>query len=218
VRYVAVDVGRDGLTRAATELTEAYPAVHVHAVVGDFERHLGHLPAAIDRRLVLFLGSTLGNFDPPARRTLLAEIRRLLGPDGRLLLGLDLVKDRHVLEAAYDDDAGVTRDFNRNVLYHVNRLVDGNFVPGRFLHHARYDADAERIEMHLLAASPQRVELGRLRLTLDFDEGDGIWTENSYKFTPAGTESMLADAGLALEAWHTDPERRFALVLCRSSR
>jgi L-histidine Nalpha-methyltransferase len=215
VRYVAVDVGRDGLTLAATELAEDYPAVHVHAIVGDFERHLGHLPAATGRRLVLFFGSTLGNFDPPARRALLGEIRRLLGPDGRLLLGLDLVKDRHVLEAAYDDAAGVTRDFNRNVLRHVNRLVDGNFVPERFRHHALYNAEAERIEMHLLSASPQRVELARLGLTLDFDEGDGIWTENSYKFTPAGTERMLADAGLTLEAWHTDPAARFALAVCR---
>jgi L-histidine N-alpha-methyltransferase len=213
VRYVAVDVGRDGLTLAATALAEEYRAVHVHAVVADFERHLACLPAPRGRRLVLFLGSTLGNFDPPARRTLLAEMRRLLGHDGRLLLGLDLVKDRRVLEAAYDDAAGVTREFNRNVLRHVNRVVDGDFAPEAFRHHAFYNADAARIEMHLLAAAPQRVTLERLGLSLDFDAGDGIWTENSYKFTRDGTEAMLAEAGLDLEAWHTDPEGRFALVL-----
>jgi L-histidine N-alpha-methyltransferase len=132
-----------------------------------------------------------------------------------LLLGVDLVKDRQTLEAAYDDAAGVTAEFNRNVLRHVNRLVKGNFNPEGFLHHAFYNAEASRIEMHLVAATPQHVELSALPLTLDFDEGDGIWTENSYKFTREGTEATLAEAGLELEEWFTDAERRFGLVLCR---
>ena len=215
VRYVAVDVGRDGLTQAATKLADEYASIEVHAVVADFERHLAHLPPPAGRRLLLFFGSTIGNFDPPARRTFLGEVRRLLGPDGRLLLGVDLVKDRRTLEAAYDDAAGVTEEFNRNVLRHVNRLVDGNFKPENYRHHAFYNAEASRIEMHLVATAPQRVELRRLPLTLDFDEGDGIWTENSYKFTRSGTETALADAGLELEEWYTDAERRFGLVLCR---
>jgi L-histidine N-alpha-methyltransferase len=215
VRYVAVDVGREGLTLAATALAEEYPSVHVHAVVGDFERHLACLPPPSGRRLVLFFGSTIGNFDPTARRMLLAEMRRLLGPDGRLLLGVDLVKDSRVLEAAYDDAAGVTREFNRNVLRHVNHVVGGNFHPEGYRHHAFYNAEAARIEMHLLAAAPQRVQLKGLDLTLDFDEGDGIWTENSYKFTRGSTETVLAEAGLELEEWHTDADGRFGLVLCR---
>jgi L-histidine Nalpha-methyltransferase len=215
VRYVAVDVGRDGLTQAATKLADEYPSIEVHAIVADFERHLAHLPPPAGRRLLLFFGSTIGNFDPPARRTFLGEVRRLLGPDGRLLLGVDLVKDRRTLEAAYDDPAGVTAEFNRNVLRHVNRLVDGNFNPEGFRHHAFYNAEASRIEMHLVAATRQHVELSALPLPLDFDEGDGIWTENSYKFTREGTEAALADAGLELEEWNTDAERRFGLVLCR---
>jgi L-histidine N-alpha-methyltransferase len=214
-RYVAVDVGREGLIQAATALAEEYPAIHVHAVVGDFERHLSFLPPPSGRRLVLFLGSTIGNFDPPARRALLVELRRLLGADGRLLLGLDLVKDRRVLEAAYDDAAGVTAEFNRNVLRHLNHLVGGDFDPERFGHRAFYNAEASRIEMHLVADRPQRVRLERLDLTLDFAKGDDIWTENSYKFTRQGSDVMLAEAGLELEEWYTDAARRFALALCR---
>jgi L-histidine Nalpha-methyltransferase len=214
-RYVAVDVGREGLTQAAGALAEEYPSIRVHAVVGDFERHLSFLPPPSGRRLALFLGSTIGNFDPPARRTLLGELRRLLGVDGRLLLGLDLVKERWKLEAAYDDAAGVTAEFNRNVLRHLNHLVGGDFDPERFRHRAFYDAEASRIEMHLVADSPQRVRLERLDLTLDFAEGEDIWTENSYKFTREGTDAMLAEAGLELEEWYTDAERRFALALCR---
>ena len=215
VRYVAVDVGSDGLAQAATKLAGEYPSMDVHAVVADFERHLAHLPAPSGRRLLLFFGSTIGNLDPPARRTFLTEVRELLGPDGRLLLGVDLVKDRRTLEAAYDDAAGVTAEFNRNVLRHLNRLVDGNFEPESYRHHAFYNAEDSRIEMHLIAAAPQHVELKRLPLTLDFDAGDGIWTENSYKFTRDGTETELAEAGLELEEWLTDDEQRFGLVLCR---
>ena len=215
VRYVALDVGREGLTAAATALAEEYPSVHVHAVVGDFERHLIHLPPPSGRRLALFFGSTLGNFDPSLRRGLLGEMRRLLGADGRLLLGLDLVKDRGVLEAAYDDAAGVTAEFNRNLLRHVNHVAGGDFDPERYRHHAFFNAEASRIEMHLIAEAAQRVRLERLDLTLDFDEGDGIWTENSYKFTREGSVAMLAEAGLELEDWSTDAEARFALALCR---
>lgn len=214
-RYVAVDVGHEGLTLATRALADDYPSLRVHALVGDFERHLAHVPPPSGRRLVLFLGSTIGNFDAPLRRALLAEMRALLGRDGRILLGLDLVKDRRTLEAAYDDAAGVTAEFNRNVLRHVNAVVDGDFDPEAFVHRAFYDAEAGRIEMHLIAGAPQRVRLERLDLTLDFGTGDGIWTENSYKFTREGTEAMLAGAGLELEEWHTDAEGRFGLLLCR---
>jgi L-histidine N-alpha-methyltransferase len=214
-RYVAVDVGRDGLVQAVARLADDYPALDVHAVVGDFERHLAHVPPPAGRRLGLFLGSTIGNFPVVPRRALLTELGQLLGADGRLLLGVDLVKDRRVLEAAYDDAAGVTRDFNRNVLRHLNHALDGDFVPEAFRHHAVYDVEAARIEMHLIAEAPQRVRLERLDLTVDFDEGEGIWTESSYKFTRESTEAMLAEAGLALEEWHTDQAGQFGLVLAR---
>jgi L-histidine Nalpha-methyltransferase len=215
LRYVAVDVGREGLTQAATRLADEYPSIEVHALVADFEHHLVHVPPPSGRRLVLFLGSTIGNLDPLARHDFLGELRGLLGPDGRLLLGVDLVKDRRTLEAAYDDPAGVTAAFNRNVLRHVNHLVDGDFVPEHYRHHAFYNVEASRIEMHLVAQHWQHVELRGLPLALDLAEGDDIWTENSYKFTREGTEAELAGAGLGLEQWCTDAEQRFGLVLCR---
>ena len=215
VRYLAMDVGRDGLAQAVGALADAYPDVRSHAVVADFERHLGCLPPPIGRRFVLFLGSTIGNFDPPARGVLLTQVRRLLGSDGRFLLGVDLVKDRRVLEAAYNDAAGVTRAFNRNILRVVNGAVDGDFVPEAWRHHSFYNGEANRIEMHLLAATPQRVHLRALRLVLDFAAGDGIWTESSYKFTRESVAVMLGEAGLVLDEWHTDPADHFGLAIAR---
>ena len=164
---------------------------------------------------MLFLGSTIGNFDAVPRRALLGQIRRLLGTDGRLLLGVDLVKDADALNAAYDDAAGVTAEFNRNILRVVNRAVDADFVPEKWRHHAFYNVAASRIEMHLLADVPQHVILRKLGVKLDFDAGDGIWTENSYKFTRESAEAMLTEAGFALETWYTDVECRFGLVLAR---
>ena len=173
------------------------------------------MPLPVGRRLALFLGSTIGNFDSLPRQALLAQIRRLLGADGRLLLGVDLVKDHGELNAAYNDAAGITAEFNRNILRIVNRAVDADFVPEKWRHHAFYNAAASRIEMHLLADEPQRVILRKLGVKLDFDRGEGIWTENSYKFTRESTEAMLAEAGLALEEWYTDAGCRFGLVLAR---
>lgn len=215
IRYVPVDIGGDALSSAVQALLRDYPALRVHAVIADFERDLARLPVRRGRRLILFLGSTIGNFEPPARKAFLAQVRQSLGADGRLLLGLDLVKDQRVLEAAYNDAAGVTAEFNRNVLHVVNRMLDGDFHPETFRHHAFYSAEASRIEMHLIATVPQRVELRRLGLRLDFALHDDIWTENSYKFTRESTESMLADAGLALEHWYTDDARLFGLALGR---
>jgi L-histidine N-alpha-methyltransferase len=215
LRYVPVDFGRDGLAAAVTRLTRRYRQLSVHAVVGDFEHDLDHVPPAVGRRVVIFLGSTIGNFDPPAREALLRRIHRLLGDDGRLLLGVDLVKDRAVLEAAYDDAAGVTREFNRNVLHVMNHALGADFRPEAFRHHAFYAEAASRIEMHLLATGAQRVRLARLGMTLDLDDGEDIWTESSYKFTRASAETTLAAAGLSLEAWYTDPEQRFGLALAR---
>ena len=216
MRYLPVDIDRHALARVVASLTAEYPFLRVHAVVGDFERHLDRVPPAKGCRLVLLLGSTIGNFEPPGRRVLLAQLRDILGPEGRLLLGVDLVKSRELLEAAYNDSAGVTCEFNRNILRVVNRALDGNFRPEAYRHHAFYHAEASRIEMHLIATIPQRVELRRLGLTLDVIKGDDIWTENSYKFTHESTEAMLASAGLMIERWYTDEARRFGLALARA--
>jgi L-histidine N-alpha-methyltransferase len=218
VRYVPVDVDADTMTAAAHALLARYDFLDVHGVVGDFEHHLRLLPAARERRLVLFLGSTIGNLDPAPRARFLATVRGLLGADGRFVLGLDLVKAPRVLEAAYDDRAGVTAEFNRNVLHVVNRALRADFVPDAFRHLARYDADAARIEMHLVAASPQRVTVRDLGLRVTIAADEGIWTESSYKFTRASAEAMLGAAGLVIEEWHTDARERFALVVAVRSR
>ena len=216
VRYVAFDVGGPGLARALAALGREYPALDVRTIAGDFEQDLGRVPPPKGRRLVLFLGSTIGNFDAPARRRLLGELRQMLGADGRLLLGVDLVKDRAVLEAAYNDSAGVTAAFNRNILNVVNRGLDGDFRPEAFRHHAFYDDAASRIEMHLVAGAAQRVRLGRLGRVLDFEAGESIWTESSYKYTRASVAAMLEEAALCGEDWFTDRAGRFAVVLARA--
>lgn len=214
VRYVPLDVDRLTLESTTVGLIRDYPRLSVHAVVGDFERDLAHVPAPGGRRLALFLGSTIGNLDAPDRQRLLAGLRGLLPDRGdRLLLGVDLVKDVKLLNAAYDDAAGVTREFNRNILRVINRAVDGDFEPEAFRHHAFYNEEASRIEMHLVADAAQTVKLGRLGLTVRFRPGEDIWTESSYKFTRAGVEAMLADASLDLVHWHVDPANYFALAL-----
>lgn len=213
LRYVPLDVDEPGLIASAVQLTADYPFLRVHALVGDFERHLVHVPPADGRRLVLFLGSTIGNLDPLDRHRLLTQVRGLLRAGDRFLLGVDLVKDVATLEAAYNDAAGVTREFNRNILRVVNRAVGGDFRPEAFEHVAFYEAAAARIEMHLVPSLPQVVRLADLDLTLRFGPTEGIWTESSYKFTPASVQQALEKADLMLDAWHADSGNRFALAL-----
>lgn len=213
LRYTPFDIDAEIVAEAAAALTHRYPEVEVHGVIGDFERHLVHVPPPVGRRLALFLGSTIGNLHPPQRVSLLAAIRDLLVPDGHLLLGVDLVKDVAVLEAAYDDAAGVTREFNRNVLRVVNRGLDADFRPEAFRHHAWYNAAESRIEMHLVAEAPQRVQLRGVDLTVDFARDESIWTESSYKFTRQSVDDALRAAGLRLADWRTDDAQRFALAV-----
>jgi L-histidine N-alpha-methyltransferase len=214
VRYVPLDVDRLTLEASAERLLRDYPSLSVHAVVGDFERDLVHVPPPAGRRLAMFLGSTIGNLDEPEQRRLLANLKTLLpDPRDRLLLGVDLVKDVKILEAAYDDSAGVTRDFNLNILRVINRGVDGDFDPDAFRHRAFYNDVASRIEMHLVADSAQTVRLRHLGLTVRFAPGEDIWTESSYKFSRAGVEGLLGGAGLRLARWHVDPANYFALAL-----
>lgn len=214
-RYVPVDVSETALRAAAAELVADYPDLRVHGLVGDFERHLDHLPEPIGPRIVSFLGGTIGNFPPGSRRRFLRELASRLGPDGWLLLGTDLVKDPHVLEAAYDDEAGVTAEFNRNVLHVLNRELDADFDPGAFDHVAFFDADNGWIEMRLRARERQVVQVRDLGLTVHFEAREELRTEISTKFTRQRLEEDLAAAGLELAEWHTDPEDRFAVTLSR---
>ncbi len=215
VRYVPVDVNRSAPAEAARALAADWPRLHVHGVIGDFQRHLAAVPPPVGRRLVVFFGSTIGNLDDAERHALLRQVRGLLGAGGRLLLGVDLVKDPARLQAAYDDAAGVTAAFNRNLLRVVNRGLGGDFRPEAFRHRALYDRTAARVEMHLVPVTPQVVRLRDLGLTLELSPDETIWTESSYKFTPPAAEAMLAAAGLGLERWYSDGE--FALALAAAA-
>jgi L-histidine N-alpha-methyltransferase len=213
--FIAVDVTESFVRDSAAELIAEYPGLRVHGLIGDFERHLDRLPPPSGPRLLAFLGGTIGNFAPANRRRFLRTVCGLLGADDHLLLGTDLVKDRSILEAAYDDSAGVTAEFNRNILYVLNRELGANFDPAGFQHVARFDAENEWIEMRLRAREAQQVELTALGLTVNFEAGEDIRTEISAKFTRERVAAELAAAGLALAAWHTDPDDWFALSLAR---
>jgi L-histidine N-alpha-methyltransferase len=211
-RYVPFDVSEATLRAAADELAAAYPGLAVHGVVGDFERHLSLVPSG-GRRLIAFLGGTIGNLDPAQRAKFLGEVAAGMAPGDSLLLGTDLVKDVGRLVAAYDDAAGVTAEFNRNVLLVLNRELDADFDPRRFEHVARWDAEEEWIEMRLRSVGAQSVAVRALGLDVDFADGEEMRTEISSKFRRAGVESELAGAGLDLRHWWTDPAGDFALSL-----
>lgn len=212
-RYVPFDVSPVTLLTAAGRLADAYPGLRVHGVAGDFERHLAELPdhPADVRRLVAFLGGTIGNLHPRDRAPFLRAIRGLLQPGDRLLMGTDLVKDVARLEAAYNDSAGVTAAFNRNVLAVVNRELGADFDLDRFAHVAFYDAENAWIEMRLLSLADQAVSVRDLGLQVRFAEGEEIRTEISCKFTRESVAGMYADAGLRLVEFHADPEDLFAV-------
>ncbi len=216
-RYVPVDVTETMVRDCAEALTSEYPGLRVHGVIGDFERHLQHLPQAIGPRIIAFLGGTIGNFPPGSRRRLLRGIARMLGGDDHLLMGTDLVKDPRVLVAAYDDAQGVTAEFNRNVLLVLNRELRADFDPQDFDHVALFDTEHEWIEMRLRARREHTVLVRDLDLAVHFDEGEELRTEISAKFTPARLEGDLAAAGLDLASWLTDPDELFALTLSRRS-
>ena len=211
-RIVAFDVSEPTLRQAAATLAVEYPEADVTAVVGDFEHHLGTIPGG-GRRLIAFLGGTIGNLAPKQRAQFLAEVSASMVPGDGFLLGTDLVKAVHRLEAAYDDAAGVTAEFNRNVLRVVNRELGGDFRPERFAHVARFDPDEEWIEMWLRATDAQRVTIGDLDLTVDYAAGEAMRTEISAKFRREGVDAELGDADLAMARWWTDAGGDFAVSL-----
>ncbi|HEX6383019.1 MAG TPA: L-histidine N(alpha)-methyltransferase, partial [Acidimicrobiia bacterium] len=211
-RFVPFDVDEMTLRSAAAAVATEYPGVAVHAVVGDFERHLALLPTG-GRRMIAFLGSTIGNLTPEQRAMFLADIVHQLEPGDTFLLGTDLVKDIRRLEAAYDDSAGVTAAFNRNVLHRLNRDLDADFVPDRFEHVALFDTEAEWIEMRLRSTVDQVVTIAGLDLTVRFAAGEEMRTEISAKFRSDGLACELTVAGLELLDLWTDPAGDFALSL-----
>jgi L-histidine N-alpha-methyltransferase len=210
-RFVPFDVSEEILRSAAHDIADVYE-IDVGGVVGDFHRHLGSIPQQ-GRRLVVFLGSTIGNLTPPQRRVFLADLAGTMLPDDRFLLGTDLVKPIDRLLAAYDDAAGVTAEFNRNVLSVLNAELDGTFDPAAFEHVARWDDKEHRIEMHLRAREPVDAELRVLDLAVSFTTGETLLTEFSSKFTRQQVDRELREAGFVIDRSWTDPEDDFLLSL-----
>ncbi len=215
-RYVPFDVTEAMVRRCCEICGERFAGSEIIGVVGDFERHLDDIPPPIEAapRVVALLGGTIGNFVPGSRRQLLRAIGALLRPGiDHLLLGTDLVKDPAIIEAAYNDSAGVTAAFNRNVLSVINRSLDADFDVEAFEHVAFYDRGQEWIEMRLRASRAMHVKINAIPLAIDFASGEELRTEVSAKFTPQRLEEDLDAAGLKLEKTWTDSEGRFALSL-----
>lgn len=210
--YVPVDVSESALRGAANALLEERPQLSVHALIADFTAELS-LPETPGPRLVAFLGGTIGNLLPDERAAFLSSVRSLLSPGDTLLLGTDLVKDEKVLVAAYDDAAGVTAAFNRNVLSVVDRELGADFALDDFEHVARWNTRQEWIEMRLRARRALTVKIPELDLLVSFEAGEEVRTEVSAKFRKDGVRGELAAAGLRLSQWWTDSAGRFALSL-----
>jgi L-histidine Nalpha-methyltransferase len=213
--YVPMDVSPSALLESGRALVRAYPGLSVHGLLADFEHQLGVLPAG-DRRLTAFLGGTIGNLEPGPRAAFLADLRRSTAAGDWLLLGTDLVKDPAVLVPAYDDAAGVTAEFNRNVLRVVNRELAADFDLDTFEHVAVWDPDAEWIEMRLRSTAEQKVTVGELDLVVPFGAGEEMRTEVSAKFRPDGIAAEVATAGFAVRAGWTDGAGRFLVTLAEA--
>ena len=213
-RFVPVDIAEGITRRVASELVDEYPGLAVEGIVCDYETHLERIPRP-EGALIAFLGGTIGNFRPGPRRSFLARIATLMYPEDRFLLGADLVKERARLEAAYNDAAGVTSEFNKNVLNVLNRELDADFDPDAFEHVAFWDPDNEWIDIRLRALTEQFVDLRSLDMRTHFSRNEEMRTEISTKFTRERIEASYADAGLELIEWWTDREGLYALGLAR---
>jgi L-histidine N-alpha-methyltransferase len=222
-RFVPVDCDEATLVAASEQILAERAGLEVHAVVADFEHHLHLLPAGSGAlplpgtspgvRLVAFLGSTIGNLEAPERARFLRDLAATLEPGDALLLGTDLVKPVERLVPAYNDAAGVTAEFNRNVLYVLNARLGANFVPEQFSHVARWNAESEWMEMWLRSERDQHVSIPGVDLEIAFAAGEELWTEISAKQRPERVVSELASAGFVLDRWWTDAAAEFALSL-----
>jgi L-histidine N-alpha-methyltransferase len=215
--YVPVDISEEITRETATALVGEYPGLDVHGLVCDFEAHLERTPTTSEAgpRLIAFLGGTVGNLYPDERASFLGRIAGLLDPDDHLLLGTDLVKDTRRLELAYDDPAGVTAEFNKNVLNVLNRELGGDFDLDAFAHVAHFDVEHEWIDIGLRSLVAQDVYLATLDLTTHFAAGEVMRTEISTKFTRPRLGESYAGTGLKMDSWFTDPDEDYALSLAR---
>jgi L-histidine N-alpha-methyltransferase len=212
-RYVPVDISPDITRETAAALALEYPGLQIRGVICDFVADLEPALAGGDGRLIAFLGSTIGNFRDAEAHDLLCRIAGSMGESDRLLLGTDLVKDTPTLEAAYNDAAGVTAEFNKNVLHVLNRELDGDFDLDAYEHVAVFDRGRSRVDIRLRALRAQRISLRKLDMEVEFSEGEEMRTELSHKFTRDGIGRLYERAGLRLERWFTDPDGLFGLSL-----
>ena len=210
--YGPLEVSEDAVRAAAEALIADYPGLLVEGVIGDFE-HPHELPFPRERRLLAFLGSTIGNFEPEVASEFLRSVAGRMSPGEGFLIGFDLVKDREMLEAAYNDAAGVTAEFNLNMLRILNRELGADFDLGSFQHRAIYNEADSRIEMHLVSLRAQRVSVSGIELEVDFADGETVRTELSHKYTRESVEDLFRPARLNLIDWQTDPDNLFALGL-----
>ncbi len=216
-RVVPVDCSESFLASCSADLANAFPSLAVQGVVADFTSHLGQLVHS-DRRMVMFMGSTIGNFDPEDRAAFLRDIAADQGPGDCFLLGTDLVKGTDRLLAAYDDAQGVTARFNRNALTVMNRQLDADFDVTAFRHRAWWDAERARVQMHLVATRDTGATIRAFDdLRVEFAADEYLLTEYSTKFTAAQVEAELAEVGLAVAGSWTDPNGDFLLTLARGA-
>jgi L-histidine Nalpha-methyltransferase len=211
--YVPVDISEEITHETAERLVREYPQLAIRGLVCDFEQDLERIPTAGRGRLIVFLGGTIGNLYPDARREFLLRIAAMLAPDDRLLLGTDLVKETGRLEAAYDDSSGVTSEFNKNVLSVLNRELGANFDLDAFEHVARYDGEEARMDIRLRSLADQSVRLDDLEMDVTFAAGEEMRTEISSKFTRERLDAVYEEAGLGLTGWFTDAAGDYALSL-----
>ncbi|GJM05582.1 MAG: histidine N-alpha-methyltransferase [marine bacterium B5-7] len=211
--YAPLDVCEEVLIEAAQKLSEEYGWLGLNPLLGDYHGGLGNLPAAQGSHLFVFLGSTIGNFERADALDFIKEVYKTMRSGDHLLIGVDRVKEKHVLHAAYNDAQGVTAEFNLNVLHVLNRELNANFNTEEFTHSATFNTDKERIEMRLISNTDQHVHIDELGESIQFDRGDQILTEISQKYTYTGIEEMLKQANFKITEHYEDENAYFSLVL-----
>jgi L-histidine Nalpha-methyltransferase len=216
IRYVPLDISAECLVESARRLLAAFSGLRIHALIADFTRHLDRLPSR--RKMIVFFGGTFGNFSRQEGIDLLVRLAERMGVEDRLILGLDMIKEKKILEAAYNDAQGVTAAFNLNILSHINRRLGADFDTRSFEHLAFWNEDQERIEMHLRASRDVTVHVPRWARTFTLQRGEAIQTEISQKFSRSSAQERFGKAGLHAEAWHTDAAGWFCLVQLRKGQ
>lgn len=211
MRYVPVDVSESALVAASEELISRYKKLKVLGIVADFIHHIGAIPDD-SSRLIIFFGSSIGNFDEVEGQIFLRNVADSMKPGDRFLIGLDMLKQKTVLEEAYNDSQGVTSEFNKNILHVINRELNADFDVSLFDHLAFFNVGKEQVEMHLVAKQETTVAIKDLDLSVTFEEGETVHTEICRKFTKESAVKMFSEAGLVVEQWFTDPKRWFSLV------